>query len=184
MIPELSSRRLPAPDQIGSESDVSVVFTPPQVQPFHRSVLQNRPAQISWAGRWRWNLHSPLFIIKTIVAFSGDCESPQRVQITQCLDLSFLFSLNRFHHNNTVRAECGSYISVCAFTGSFHIGSPERLPGVSSLEGRCATAFKGSEWLITGCQLCQSLTWLCSPERSPPLSLLQPRPQQFMAIFL
>ena len=39
-----------------------------------------------------------------------------------------------------------------------------------SIQGPAATAFKGSEWLVTGCQLCQSLTWLCSPERSLPLS--------------
>ena len=36
-----------------------------------------------------------------------------------------------------------------------------------------ATAYKGREWLVTGCQCCQSLTWCCSPEPSPPLSLLQ-----------
>ena len=34
-----------------------------------------------------------------------------------------------------------------------------------------ATAFKGRDRLVSGCQLCQSLTWLCSPELSPPLSL-------------
>ena len=34
-----------------------------------------------------------------------------------------------------------------------------------------ATTFKESEWLVTGCQLCHSLTWLCSPKHSPPLSL-------------
>ena len=28
-----------------------------------------------------------------------------------------------------------------------------------------------SERLVTGCQLCQSLTWLYSPKHSPPLSL-------------
>ena len=37
-----------------------------------------------------------------------------------------------------------------------------------------ATAFKRKEWFLTECQLCQSLTWCCSPESSPPLSLPQP----------
>ena len=48
----------------------------------------------------------------------------------------------------------------------------------SAIWGPATAAFKGSEWLVTGCQLCQSPTWLCSPEHSPPLSLspLQPCP--------
>ena len=33
------------------------------------------------------------------------------------------------------------------------------------------TAFKGRQWLVNHCQLCQSLTWRCSPEPSAPLSL-------------
>ena len=36
------------------------------------------------------------------------------------------------------------------------------------------------QWLVTECQLCQSLTWQCSPESSPPLPFsptAAPRPR-------
>ena len=53
-----------------------------------------------------------------------------------------------------------------------------RSPRLSTFEVQHATAYKGREWLVTVCQLCHSLTWRCSPERSPPIPLLQPRIDQ------
>ena len=59
-----------------------------------------------------------------------------------------------------------------------HFSLPLLLKSVthnSTDNGANATAYKGREWLVTGCQLCQSLPWHCSPEPSPLLSPLQSR---------
>ena len=79
--------------------------------------------------------------------------------------------LNHLINNNTVwGTEQGSCVSSCVSTCSLLVCSLEHLPS----EVQPATAFKGRQWSLIRCRLCQSLTWRCSPKPFSPLSLPQP----------
>ena len=81
-----------------------------------------------------------------------------------------LLDTTKYTDTGTERGSCvSSCVSSCSSSSALLLSCAPPMHPPSEVQH--ATAYKGRRWLVIGCHLCQSLTWCCSPEPLPPLSL-------------